>query len=319
MTFVFGGDQAEDIAKGVAEPERSLVADLLAGADFSAAELAKSATLAERPEDVVVVPLKFTRKDGTKEDYSGFKGTLAFDMNKQDAVQLQGMTESATRAYVEKQRQPETRSFASDAQMLNCIPRADLATLADSDYPGAKDTLAFRDGVTASVAKLEHLAATEAGATDPAVRGLLQTIDGAAHGDQERLGFIGRALNASGKLDGLLASARGAEATGVAALDAGLAVNEVIEARATARKILGDLVYPKMVRAGKKGIEAGLLKQMNQMLRSAKSKRDIDRALTIGIDYYAHKVDLGGLFGNGKFAAELNARLQQSQTLNRRP
>jgi exoenzyme U len=313
MTFLFGSDQADAVAKGAATPDRNRIGDLLSGAEFSAAEFANNSTLAERTEDVVVVPLKFTRHDGKKEDYTGFKGTLAFDMNKQDAVQLQGMSEAATRAYVGKQRQPETRSFASDAQMLNCVPRADLATLAGSDYPGAKDTLAFRDEVTASVAKLEQLAAKGSGAGDPEVRNLLEAIDASAQGDQERVGFIGRALNASGKLDGLLASARGAEATGIAALDAGIAVNAVIEARATARKILGDLVYPKMVRSGKKGVEAGLLKQMNQMLRNAKSNRDISRALTVGIDYYTHKVDLGGLLGNGRFAAELRAHLPKTQ------
>jgi hypothetical protein len=312
MTFLFDGKDARDVVKGEVKPDRDRLGDFLADAEFSAAQLTNASTLAERPEDVVVVPLTFTRTNGKKEDYTGTKGLLAFDMKKEDAIRLQDMTEKETQAYVEKQRQPETRSFDSDAQMLNCVPRGDLATMAASDYPGAKETLQFRDAVVAQVGKLEQLAATGVDPADPAVRALLKGIDALSGGDQERVGFIGRSLNASGKLDKLLAGARGADgrASGIEALDAGIAVNEVVEARKTARKILADALYPKMVRTSAKGVEGGLLKQMNEMLRRAKSRRDINRALTIGIDYYDDKVDLGGLLGNGKFAKELRAYLQ---------
>ncbi len=80
--------------------------------------------------------------------------------------------------------------------------------------------------------------------------------------------------------------------------------------RATAKKILDQTLYPKMIREGSDGVEGQLLKQMEDILRAAKKRRDINRALTIGIDYYNDKVDLGGLLGNGKYAAELRAWLQ---------
>ncbi len=123
MTFVFEDDAAHDIAKGVAKPERSRLNDLVSGAENSAAEYSKNKTLSERPEDVVMVPLKFKRTNGKEEDYSGLKGTLAFDMPKEDRIKLQDMSEAETKAFLEKKRQKETRGFASDSQMLNCIPR----------------------------------------------------------------------------------------------------------------------------------------------------------------------------------------------------
>jgi exoenzyme U len=313
MTFVFEDDAAHDIAKGVAKPERSRLNDLVSGAENSAAEYSKNKTLSERPEDVVMVPLKFKRTNGKEEDYSGLKGTLAFDMPKEDRIKLQDMSEAETKAFLEKKRQKETRGFASDSQMLNCIPREDLVTLAGSDYAGAKDTLAFRDDVIARVRALEALAGQGLPANDPKIVAALKDINDAAKGDQERIAFIGRALNESGKLDALLAASRdptGKPATGLDALDAGIAVNEVVMVRATAKKILDQTLYPKMIREGSDGVEGQLLKQMEDILRAAKKRRDINRALTIGIDYYNDKVDLGGLLGNGKYAAELRAWLQ---------
>ncbi len=311
MTFVFEDDAAHNLLKGTVKPEGSFINDLISGADNSAAEFAKNKTLSERPEDVCMVPLKFKRTNGDEEDYTGLKGTLAFDMKKEDRIRLQGMTEADTKAFVQKRREKETRAFDSDAQMLNCIPRADLLTMAGSDYPGAKDTLKFRDDVIARVSALEKMAG--AGPKDAKVQEMLKAINDLAQGDQERVAFIGRTLNASGKLDTLLAESKdpiGKELTGNDALDAGIAVNEVVMVRAMARKICEQALYPKMVHTDTGGVEGKLLKQMDAILRVAKRRRDINRALTIGIDYYADKFDLFGALGNEKFANELRAYLQ---------
>jgi exoenzyme U len=297
MTFLFEDDAARSVISDTVAPTRSRFGDMVSGAENSAAEYAKNKTLAEHPEDFVVVPLTFERTNGKKEDYTGLKGTLAFNMNKEDAIRLQGMTEKATENFVKIKGQKETRSFASDAQMLNAIPREDLVTMAGSDYPGAKQTLAFRDAVVAQVATLEGLAARPTTPPNPRIAELLAEMNGLALGDQDRVAFIGRALNRSGKLDKLLASLKdktGKPSTGLDAVDAGIAVNEVILARATARTILADTLYPKLVREGTEGVEGKLLKQMETMLRSARSRRDINRALTIGIDYYSDKFDAFG-------------------------
>ena len=336
MTFVFEEDASHGILQGKATPDRSRINDLVSRADNSAAEYAKNKTLSERPEDVVMVPLKFKRTTGKEADFSGFiDGTVNFNMKKDDRVKLQGMTEEATQAYVEKQRQPETRAFASDAQMLNCVPRDDLAAMAASDYPGAKETLKFRDAVLVQVGELEKLAATGMNASNPKIHDLLEAINDLAEGDQERVAFIGRSLNRSGKLDRFLAASKdpnGKDSTGIDALDAGIAVNEVVQAKAIAKKILEQTLYPKMVVIGTKGVAGQLLKQMEDILRNAKNRRDINRALTIGIDYF-DKIDvwgavrdgaIGGLLGPGgsaagayrgatsgkKFAAELRAYIQ---------
>jgi exoenzyme U len=314
MTFIFEGDAAHDVMAGKVKPSWQPINDILSRAPNSAADYAKDRTLAERPEDVVMVPLKFQRTNGKEADFSGtFSGTVNFDIKKEDRIRLQGLTEAQTRAYVEKSRQKETRVFDSDTQMLNCIPREELATLADSKIPGALETLVFRDEVVKDVDLLEAWAATGVGAGDPEIQRILKTIDALAENDRERLGFIGRTLNRSGRLDTLLEGARaaaGGASTGLEALDAGVAVNEVVAVRALAKKILEQSVYPKMVKPWNDGVEGRLLAQMEAILRAAKTRRNINRALTIGIDYYHDKFDMLGALGNEKFAEELRAYLQ---------
>ena len=313
MTFVFEDDTAHGIKKGQAAPDRSRFNDFVSGAENSAAEYSKNKTLSERPEDVVIVPLKFTRTNGKTEDYTGLKGTLAFNMKPEDRITLQGMTDKETADFVAKKRQPETRAFDSDAQMLNCVPRGDLATMAASNYAGAKETLKFRDEVVKNVRALEKLAAAGATGQDPRVQDLFKATNALAQSDNERLGFIGRELNRTGKLDKLLASSKnvdGKASTGNSALDAGIAVNEVVEVRAVAKKILDDVLYPKLVREGTKGVEGQMLTQVEDMLRRAKTRKEINRALTIAIDYADDKIDPTGLRGYKGFVKDLRKYLQ---------
>jgi exoenzyme U len=312
MTFVFEEDASHEILQGKATPDRSRVNDTVAGAENSAADFAKNRGLADRPEEVVMVPLKFETPDGKKKDFSTFMGgTVNFDIAKDDKLKLQSLTKEATEAHLEKRKEKETRAFDSVPQMFMCTTKDDLAAMAASDYPGAKDALKFRGEVEKNVAALEALAGQGKTAADKKVQALLQAMDQGAAGDQERVGYIGRALNRSGKLDAFLAGAKKAKGgPKLEALEAGVAVNGVLEAKKTAQRILKEVVYPKMVREGPKGVTGRLLEQMDTSLRDARSNADINRALRMGIPYFQKKFDAGGLLGLADFARALTANLQ---------
>ena len=70
------------------------------------------------------------------------------------------------------------------------------------------------------------------------------------------------------------------------------------------------MLYPKLVREGTKGVEGQMLTQVEDMLRRAKTRKEINRALTIAIDYAADKIDPGGLRGYKGFARDLRKYLQ---------
>ena len=311
MTFVFEDKDARELLDGDATPHRSWVEDDISSAEHGAADYGMNRALADRPEDVVMVPLKFIRPTGKVADFTGTQdGTLNFDIAKADRLKLQGMTKAATEAHLEKRQEKETRSFASVAQMLACTTREDLVALAAGKYPGAKAALAFRDTVCQQVKALETLADGGAGPGSRKVKAILQQIDGLATGDQERVGFIGRELNRSGALDGLLAAAKGAPGPKPDALAAGIAVAAVLAARQTARRILRQVVYPKMVRENPKDAGGILLAQMDTTLRDARSSADINRALRIGIKYFSHQTDPAGLLGHIDFVNDLTSQIQ---------
>ena len=311
LTFVFEDDDSQQIMQGKATPTRSRILDKLTEGEFGAATFAKNRGLADRPEDVVMVPLKFTTKAGKEKDFTGdFGGTANFSMAKEDRVSLQTLSEGATRAHMAKRKEKETRTYATPQQMLACVTREDLAAMAKSAYPGAKEALAFRDKTDAQVVALEALAAKGASVGDKKVRAILSEIDGAAGGDQERVGYIGRALNRSGKLDRMMAGAKSVKAPKLDALAAGVAVADVLAARKTAHEILRKTVYPKMVREGPKGQMGALLAQMDEMLRDARSGTDINAALRLGIVYFSDRIDPGGELGHKDFAAALTRLIQ---------
>ena len=106
MTFVFEEDASQQILAGKATPDRSRVNDFVAGAENSAADFAKNRGLADRPDEVVIVPLKFARDGGKKKDFSTFMGgTVNFDIAKNDRLKLQDLTQKATEAHLEKRKQ----------------------------------------------------------------------------------------------------------------------------------------------------------------------------------------------------------------------
>ncbi|MGC8476672.1 MAG: patatin-like phospholipase family protein [Acetobacteraceae bacterium] len=334
MTFVFEEKAAHDILQGKAAPDfgafdrftttvfgkKLKVGDLLTKANLEADDYAKNRGLADHPENVVMVPLTFTtppaRKGGKgeKKDFTGFiSGTVNFDMDLADKIRLQDLSDSATLAAIRKRQQPKTHQFASDGQMLMAIGQPDLAALAKDGYPGAAEALAFRKIVGVAMTRLTARVQALAGgpgsalAADKDVKALLAALDKAAAGDADRQGFVGRALNQSGKLDPLLDALRkaGGATTGVAA--AGVVVNQGVIAQNHARTILRHVVYPELVNVDPKSAGGAVLAEVDDRLRHVTSPREVNAALRIGIDHFARKPDRFGRHGWKKFAQQLEA------------
>ena len=340
MTFVFEEQAAHDILQGKAAPDfgtfdrftttvfgkKLKVGDMLTHANLEADDYAKNRGLADDPENVVMVPLTFTTPPGKKggkgekKDFTGFlSGTVNFDMDLADKIQLQDLTDSATLDAIRKRQQPKTHEFASDGQMLMAIGRPDLAALAKDGYPGATEALAFRNIVDAAMTRLTaRVGALAAGpaaalAADKEVRALLAALDKASAGDADRQGYVGRALNKSGKLDPLLDALRkgGAASGGVVA--AGVAVNQGVIAQDHARTILRHVVYPELVNVDPKSAGGAVLAELDDRLRHADSPRAVNAALRIGIDHFGHKPDRFGRHGWKKFAQELQTCIMPEQ------
>ena len=340
MTFVFEEQAAHDILQGKAAPDfgtfdrftttvfgkKLKVGDMLTHANLEADDYAKNRGLADDPENVVMVPLTFTTPPGKKggkgekKDFTGFlSGTVNFDMDLADKIQLQDLTDSATLDAIRKRQQPKTHEFASDGQMLMAIGRPDLAALAKDGYPGATEALAFRNIVDAAMTRLTaRVGALAAGpaaalAADREVRALLAALDKASAGDADRQGYVGRALNKSGKLDPLLDALRkgGAASGGVVA--AGVAVNQGVIAQDHARTILRHVVYPELVNVDPKSAGGAVLAELDDRLRHADSPRAVNAALRIGIDHFGHKPDRFGRHGWKKFAQELQTCIMPEQ------
>jgi exoenzyme U len=323
MTFVFEGEDAHETLQGVAVPRKQTLGDWLTGAEHGAAEYAKNRDLADRPEDVVMVPLVFTvppakeGKKGKKKDFTGFlSGTTNFDIPLEDKLTLQAMAEDATSAHIKKRQEPVAREFASDGQMLICIPRADLQALAESGFEGAAETLAFRDSVTEVVATLaghvKALGSARTAADDGAVKDALARLEALSSGDLDRQGFVAREMNRDPALDGLLAELRGRGAVGEGeVLEACCAVNDAIVARAHAKTVLREHVYPKLVDLDPKGPSGELLLLVDARLRAANSPEEVDDALDIAIRHFKERSDPLGLKGHRKFAATLESCLMK--------
>lgn len=323
MTFVFEGEDAHEVLQGVAVPRKSKLGDWLTGAEHSAAEYAKNRDLAERPEDVVMVPLVFTvppsKKGGKakKKDFTGFlSGTTKFDMALEDKLTLQALAEDATIAHIRKRQEPVAREFASSGQMLICVPRADLQALADGGFDGAAEVLAFRDNVTELLAvlgaRLQALSDAGAAAGDAAVRDALARLEALSAGDLDRQGFVAREMNRDPVVDGLLAAVRqrGDVADGNV-LEACCAVNDAILARAHAKTVLREVVYPKLVQLDPKGASGELLLQVEMRLRAANAPDEVNEALDLAIEHFRRRSDPLGRHGHKKFAAALQACLMK--------
>ncbi|MCA8977499.1 MAG: patatin-like phospholipase family protein [Planctomycetes bacterium] len=323
MTFVFEEEASQEILNGVAVPRRARLADWLTGAEHSAAEYAKNRGLADRPEDVVMVPLKFEvparkgKKAKTK-DFSGFlSGTVNFGMDLEDKLKLQSLADEATTAHIKKKQEPRAREFSSEEQMLICIPRADLAALAADGFAGARAALEFRDAVTEVVARLVGRAEALSGgsaaamAEDGAVRRAFAALDELSTGNVDRQGFVAREVNRNPRLDPLLNALRRGGGEAGDAMRASYAVNDALAAKAHCRTVLRDVVYPKMVKEDPKGSGGLVLSQLDATLRSATSPAEVNAALRLAIGHFAKKKDRLGLRGHREFAAELERCLME--------
>ena len=322
MTFVFEEEAAHEILAGEATPRRDRLADFISGANNSAAEYAKNRALADRPEDVVMVPLVFTvpptRQGGkgqTKDFSTLLGGTTNFDMPLDDRLTLQAMTDDATTAHLLKRQAPRPREFDSTAQMFACLPRADLAALAASGFAGAADALAFRDRasalVGAIVARLQALShgAPIIPARDPSILAAFAELDRLCDGQPDRQGFVAREMNRSGELDGLIAAVRkDARLTDNAALQASIVVQDAVLARAHARQVLVELIYPKLVKLDPDSSGGELLRQVDDRLRRVRSPADFNDAIGLAIAHFRKKFDPLGVNGHKAFAVALEAQ-----------
>ncbi len=312
MSFVFEDDAAHDAMKGVADPVKSTFADWLTGAPNSAANYETYRGLADKPEDMVIVPLKFSVK-GKKKDFSGLlSGTVNFDIGMDDRLKLQEMTAAQTAAHIQKRQEPKARSFDSMEQMLMCVDRADLVALVADGLEGAKAALDFRDAALAAVADISARAGrmTGQGAAamlqDPALRQALAALDAAAGGNVDRQGFVAREMNRGG-LDRLIDAAQKAGEGGV--LGASAVVADALKAKAHAVFVLREMIYPRLVDEDPKGVHGTLLAQVGARLRAALSALDINDALTLAIKHFRAARDLLKLHGYRKFADDLSGFL----------
>lgn len=314
INFVFESEATREALQGKATPERSRLSDWISNAPNSAANYATYRGLAEKPEDIVMVPLVFSvpaKNAGDKaqtKDFSGLlSGTVNFDIAGDDRAKLQEMSETATLAHLAKRQEPATRVFDSNDQMLMSISRADLEGLAREGAEGAREALEFRDAALAIIARLSKLADAMSGKPAKEIAASKEVQDGVAElerlagGVKEREGFVGREMNRSGALDRMIAAGN---ASGEV-MQAAAAVQDALNARAQARTILQDALYPRLVKEDKGGVNATVLLQVEAKLRRAATTREVRAAVQVAIKHYAGKRDLLGVHGYKEFAAEL--------------
>jgi hypothetical protein len=290
MVFVFEDDASKQVLQGQATPSRSRLQDFIAGAELSAADYAKNRALADKPEDVVMVPLTFTNDTGKKKDFSGLlSGTTNFNIGKEDRLTLQDLTEKATQANIAQRAAPQANDFASVSDMLMSMRREDLALMAKDNFPGAVEALGFRDTIVADVTKLEAMVSGGAGAATPDLLAALQRMQALTDGDKDRIAFIGREMNRSGKLDALIANLCAAPLAQPSLVQAAATVSDSLAAQTQARAVLRAVIYPKMVRESPNGVAGTILRQADNRLRHAQSPKDVNDTLDILTKQFAKK------------------------------
>jgi exoenzyme U len=333
VTFVFD-DEAGDAAnllKGRVNPGQGLgarIADWFVGSKNAGAEYAKNKSAADKPGEIVVVPLVVDYEDpktGKKKKYDmrgTGKGTLNFSPPQKVRDDLRGMTEEATKKQIAADAKPRTREFDSDAQMFVSIPLDELKTMAASGYAGAKEAVSFRVRVAERVAKLQEgvkkaLQAKRGRAADALqdkdVSMALDALDTLAGGEKEYQGYVGRELNKKADLDLMLEAARRVNRSGAGkkspTMDAADAVAEGLRAHTFADNILKQLVYPKMKQEPEGGAGILTLFTIEQLLRSARRPAEVNQAIDLGVKHFRNKADHRiPKRGHRKFALQLEQR-----------
>ena len=326
MTFVF--EDKDGTSKGLLDgkvaPSQgfgAMAVDWFVGSPHSGAEYAKNRDVADRPEEIVVVPLQLTlppKKPGEKpQKFDMRDGTLEFNLPHDAKVGFQEATEQATNTQIEREKQPKTREFASDSQMFVCIPMTDLKTLKDSDYPGADDAYTFRTRVAEMIGKLDEAVKKETAKDNGRIANVLQDKNATMAIDElNRLagknvdfqGYVGREMNRGG-LDSLLdAMRKGGVKSDV--LDATYAVADALKAQTYADNILKQLVYPKMKTEREGGAGIATLLQVEKMLRGAKTPAEVNAAVTVAVNHFKNKSDKRlPRRGHKQFAREMERRM----------
>ena len=329
MTFVFEDSDGTSAAllKGKVTPAQGWKARLIdwfVGSNNSAAEYAKNRDMADRPEEIVVVPLQITlppkKKGGKAQKVDMRDGTLNFGLSADARVALQTATQTATQDQIARENKPRVQEFASDAQMFVSIGMADLKALKDSGYKGANEAYVFRERVAATIGKLRAAVKTELAKSGGRVANLLEDKNAKMALDElgtlagsitEFQGYVARELNRQTDLDTLLDAIRkGGPKSPV--LDATFMVSDALKVHTWADNVLKELIYPKMRNEKKGGTAIEVLLVVEQLLRAAKTADEYDGALTSAINHFKNKSDKSIPHrGHKKFAQELERRLMQ--------
>lgn len=328
MTFVFEGSGSESLQQGQVKTKQGLgvrFQDCLVNSENAASEYGKNRDISDRPEELVVVPLRVTipgseRRSGKDREVDMRDGTLEFGLDVEAKIVLQKETEKATNAQIAREMRPKTREFASDTQMFVSIPIADLQALASSGYQGAAAAAVFRADVKAETDELlKGMKAAEGNMdtalADPTVIQALDHLTTLSGDNIDYQGYVARELN-KGPLDELMRALKRRPGRG-GILEAAVFVTGAIEVHEKALELLKDLVYPKM-KMEKTSVEKsnGLphttgietLQVMEGLLRAAKTPADFNDAVKIGIDHFAKKSDKMPPFrDHKKFARALGA------------
>jgi hypothetical protein len=316
VTFVFDDESgdAANLLKGRVNPAQGLgarIADWFVGSKNAGAEYAKNKSAAEKPGEIVVVPLQIElppkKKGGKAEKYDmrgTGKGTLNFSPPKAVRDGLRAMTEEATKKQIAADAKPRTREFASDAQLFVSIPLDELKSLAAGKYAGAAAAVTFREGVADIVARLQagvkKALAVKGGRAadalqDKDVSMALDELDTLAGAEKEFQGYVGKELNKKPDLDGMLEAARRMQRSGAGrkspTMEAADAVAEGLRAHTFADNILKQLVYPKMKQEPAGGAGILTLFTVEQLLRTAKQPGDVNQAIDLGVKHFLNKRD----------------------------
>ncbi len=321
MTFVFEDSDgtSSDLLKGKVTPAmgyKARLIDWVVGANNSAAEYAKNRDMADRPEEIVVVPLKIPlppgKNGGKAQEIDMRDGTLNFGLSMDAKLALQSATEKATNDQIARENRPKAVEFASDSRMFVSISMADLQTLKDSGYKGAKEAFAFREGVAAAITKLSGAVKAELARPggraanlpkDKTAKAALDELGALAGANADFQGYVGRELNKQTDLDTLLDAVRKGGLKG-GVLDAAFMVSDALKVRTWADNVLKEIIYPRMKYETKGGVAIAVLLQVEQELRAAKTPDEYNAALATAIDHFKNKSDSG----RKKFAQELERR-----------
>ncbi len=327
LTFVFEDESgaSANLAKGKAAPEQSLTArfiDWAIGAKNHAAEYEKNRSLADKPEEIVVVPLTVTlppaKKGGKGKSIDMRDGTLNFSLPDDAKIALQQKTEGVTNAQIAREQKPKTKEFASENDMFVSIPMADLKTLKDNKMEGAEAAFAFRETVAAAIGVLSQLAkgGGKADAKKEAkIQQIFDDLNKQAGGDADFQGYVGREVNKA-HLDNMLAAMRRQPGEKNDVVKSALMVADAVKVHAHAVNVLKYLIYPQMAMEGpKRHIPNETLSAMEQILRKAKTADEFNKALNQGIKYFKDAPDTRLLsHGHKEFAHALQDWIMPAPT-----